>query len=70
MDKLNGWKTACGYDVYLEDGYITRAMKNDGHGMVAAWVYRKSKHGGWDIVDRITPAAFRAGFRRGTIRIF
>ena len=64
----DGWHTIQGKYVYVENGYIIRAMKNNN--TLPAYVYRSCRNGGWDIEEKITPAAFSAGFRRGTIEIF
>lgn len=67
----DGWHTICGCEIYVEDGFITRGVSADQNGnRVSARVFRSCKSGGWDKEDKITPAAFRAGFNRGTIRLF
>ena len=64
----DGWHEISGNTVYVEDGYIIRGMKQNGLGAVSAYIYRKCRNGnGWDREDKITPDAFRAGCRRGTI---
>lgn len=64
----DGWHLVEGHDVYVEDGYIVRAMKNGG--TLSARVYRYNRRfGTWDKEDKITPAAFRAGVKRGTIAV-
>lgn len=65
----DGWHTICGHDVYVEDGFIIRGIKQSGQDKLTAWVYRSAGHG-WSREDRITPDAFRAGWKRGTIRLF
>lgn len=65
----DGWHTIAGLSVYVEDGYIIRATKHDD--TLPAWVYRWSKfNNAWMKEDKITPAAFRSGVKRGTITIF
>lgn len=62
----DGWHVVAGCDVYTEDGYIVRATKNNGQ--QSASVYRHDgKTGEWYKEHKITPAAFRAGVKRGTI---
>lgn len=64
----NGWHTICGCSVYIEDGRIIRGMKNNDQ--LTAYVYRwDSGRGCWIRQDSITPAAFRAGIKRGTIQL-
>lgn len=62
----DGWHTICGYEVYVEDGYIMHGVTG-GWQSVTTWPYRACKHGGWDATGPITVDAFRAGVRRGTI---
>lgn len=68
MKKLSdGWHTICGRSVYVEDGYILRAMKaND---TLPASVYKKSPYGRWDKACPCTVSAFRSGHRRGTYAV-
>lgn len=64
----DGWHKICGWDVYVEGGYILRGIDTDRNGsQIPVYVYRTSRHGGYDREERITPAAFRAGLKRGTI---
>lgn len=60
-----GWHKVNGFDVYVEDGEVKRAIR-DG---VTAYPYRKSKYGGWDIDTHLTLDALRAGLARETIII-
>ena len=64
----DGWHTIMGYDVYVEDGKVLRGTKDKGQ--LPAYVYRACKRGGWELEYAVTVAAFRAGVRRGTIRMF
>ena len=77
----DGWHTVSGYRVYVEDGYIKRGLASDGQRPL--YVYRAclkrlplrygdsvSRVDGWDRVCHITPTAFRAGVRRGTIAMY
>lgn len=61
----DGWHTIIGYKVYIENGMIVRGLSDDSQRPI--YVYRKSRFGGYDKEDRITPDAFRAGVNRGTI---
>lgn len=63
----DGWHTVCGYRVYCEDGLVLRGVNLD-HTR-GTHVYRYKREGGWDREDRITVSAFRAGVRRGTIKM-
>lgn len=68
----DGWHTISGYRVYIEDGYITRGITDDGQDRL--YVYRACpslyRFDEWDRVYHITPDAFRAGVRRGTIDMY
>lgn len=59
----DGWHKVYGYDVYVEDGKVNRAISNG----VTAYPYRVSKYGGWDIDTHMTLDALRAGLSRGTM---
>lgn len=62
----NTWKKIYGYEVYVdENGRITHGMSNG----CTTYVYRVCRTGGYDKEDSITEAAFRAGVRRGTIKM-
>ena len=63
----DGWHTISGYKVYIEGGTIRRALSPDAQRPL--YVYRKSRRGGWDLEEKITPDAFRAGLRRETITL-
>ena len=63
----DGWHTIMGYDVYVEDGKVLRGTKDNGQ--LPAYVYRAGKRG-WELDCVVSVAAFRAGVRRGTIRMF
>ena len=61
----DGWHKVYGYDVYVEDGMVKRAITNG----VTAYPYRSSKNGGWDLDTYMSLDALRAGLSRGTIVI-
>lgn len=61
------WRKVCGYDCYVEGGKIIRALKDGG--TVPAYVYKKSKGGGWDNVTPCNVNTFRSGFHRGLYTI-
>jgi len=68
--EINGWKIAGGYEVYVEEGKVFRGIKSDHNGHdVPAYPYRQAKSGGWDLISGISLAAFRAGVRRGTMKL-
>ena len=64
----DGWNVIAGHDVFVEGGYIVRAMKNGGQQSASVYRYNR-RFGTWDKKDKITPAAFRAGVKRGTISV-
>lgn len=59
------WITACGENVFVEDGIVTHGER-DGR---PTYPYRRAnpRIGGWILAEGLTPAALRAGMRRGTI---
>ena len=61
----DGWHKVYGFDVYVENGIVNRAISNG----VTAYPYRASKYGGWDIDTYMTLDALRAGLSRGTMII-
>ena len=66
MDK---WTTISGYEIYVIDGKVKRAVKIDGSGeRVTAYVYRQ-RGKEWIKDEGSTPAAVRSGLKRGTIKI-
>ncbi len=66
---MEKWITISGYEVYVIDGKVKRAVKIDGSGgRVTAYIYRKVGDA-WRKEEEATPAAVRAGLKRGTIRI-
>lgn len=70
MEKItDGWRTVGGYDCWVEDGKVLRAVIEDADGRRTGYTYRADRvHGGWDRCT-VTVAALRAGLRRGTIVI-
>lgn len=62
----DGWHTIAGFNVYVEDGKIRRGTVGEGTDYRTAWPYRWNG-AGWTNCAGITPAAFRAGVRRGTV---
>lgn len=66
----DGWHVICGYDVYVENGFIVRGIKEDyNRSPVAAYPYRRCRRGGWD-QDNMSVDAFRSGVKRGTVCMF
>lgn len=64
----DGWHTIAGCSVYIENGRIIRGMKNND--TLTAYVYRWDRGASaWIRTDSISPAAFRAGIKRGTIQL-
>lgn len=65
----DGFRRVAGYLVQIEGGYITRVCTNEEKG---SWgvPYIPCKYGGWDnAYGELTPDAFRARVRRGTVSI-
>lgn len=74
----DGWHTLQGYCVFVQNGMIVRGVKSslrlvsmeDGYIYdLPAYVYRASRYGGYIREFEITPAAFVAGVKRGTIKL-
>lgn len=63
----DGWHKIYGYDVYIENNIVIRGTK--ANGTLPAYVYRACRAGGWDRDNSVTVNAFRAGVRRGTIKM-
>lgn len=64
----DGWHTIAGESVYVENGRIVRGTKNND--TLPAYVYRWDRGAGcWIKKGSISPAAFRAGIKRGTIQL-
>lgn len=63
----DGWHRLQGKDVYVENGKISRGCKHD---YTPAYIYRWNKQYRAYIREyNVTPAAFVAGLRRGTIAL-
>lgn len=69
MEKIkDGWHEIAGYIVFVENDKILRGLTADEQR--TTWCYRYNRRdGGWDAEDNITVGAFRAGVRRGTIKM-
>lgn len=64
----DGWHKIAGYSVFVESGYILRGMKKDD--TQTAYVYRwNDRNQAWSHESSISPDAFRAGLKRGTIAL-
>ena len=61
----NGWHIIAGSNVYVENGFVVRGLSKDS--LEPLFIYRISRRGGYDMEYKITPAAFRAGMKRGTV---
>ena len=63
-EPVTGWRKACGYDVWVEDGRVLRGIDNGR----TVYPYKTSKSGGW---DKGTPTieTLRAGLHRGSWRM-
>ena len=62
----DGWHKVSGFNVYVEDGYIIRGTLGKDTTYRTAYPYRSCKEG-WSREYKITPDAFRAGVKRGTV---
>lgn len=60
---LNGWFTIVSYDVYVDDGRVTHAMR-DGK-CYHPYIVNK-KYGGYDLDTTLSLSALRARLTRGT----
>ena len=67
----DGWHRIAGYNVLVENGKIIRGTLGEGTSNYrAAWPYRlDTKNLCWNNCAGITPAAFRAGVKRGTVTL-
>lgn len=68
----DGWHMVAGWEVYVEDGRILRGVMEDCNGSrVPCYPMRRDRRDArvWDR-ETLTPAAFRAGLARGTVRMF
>lgn len=65
----DGWHKVYGYDVYVLEGKVIRGTKRAG--TLPAYPYRHINGGKAWISDReMSLAAFAAGVKRGTVRLF
>ena len=65
----DGFRHVAGYLVQVEGGYITRVCTDEEQGKWGV-PYIPSKYGGLDnAYGELTPEAFRARIRRGTVSI-
>ena len=62
---FTGWKTICGYDCYLEDGYIVRLLDMN-HELRFLW---KPSGNGLDAIPRCSVSRFRNGLKTGNVVI-
>ena len=65
----DGWHKICGYEIFVLDNKLIRGVGNTGYYMTTTYPYRKAKEG-WDREYYMTVDAFKAGVRRGTVRMF
>lgn len=68
----NGWHCIGGCDVYVKNNIVLRGLKDGGRLPAYPYRYVKTRNGGpgWIREDLLTVAAFTAGVRRGTIKLF
>lgn len=70
----DGWHVFYGIDTYIENGKVHHGTVRDGLGYKAVFPYRYKKNinypnGAWVNAVGISVDAYRAGWRRGTIRM-
>ena len=65
----DGWHKIYGYEIFVLDNKLIRGVGNTGYYMTTTYPYRKAKEG-WDREYYMTVDAFRAGVRRGTVKMF
>ena len=68
MKIKDGWHVLMGYDVYVENSRVLYGVTSDGQQTI--YPFRSVRTGGWDNASGLTVDSFRAGIRRGTIRMF
>lgn len=68
----DGWHTLGGYMVYVEKDRVLRGVIGEYLGTKTAYPYRRDKRHKnlWDFCAGLTCNAFKAGVRRGTIKMF
>lgn len=65
----DGWHTINGYEVWVSDGIVHRGTISDRNGNpTSAYPYRAVKDG-WSREYKVSVDAFRAGAKRGTIKL-
>lgn len=67
----DGWHNIAGYNVFVEGDKITHGTLGEGtRNYRTAWPYRwDNKYNAWNNCTGLTVAAFRAGVKRGTIKL-
>ncbi len=60
-----GWHDIAGYHVYVEGNKVVRGLSDDRQ--LAVYPYRDNPHGGYDLDQNMSPDAFRAAVKRGTV---
>lgn len=66
----DGWHEIRDCEVYVEDGYVIRAIKSDPYGgLLPAAPYKRTGHGWVNMCRKVTLDTLRSGIRRGSYRI-
>ena len=65
----DGWHTICGNRILVQDGFIRYGVEGEGFAFRMSYACRYLKHIGWVRTVNLTPAAFRSGIKRGTIKM-
>lgn len=66
----DGWHSVHGTEVYTEDGKVVRGVKRDGANATVTYPYHYEGSAVWVNCSGITLAAFRSGYKRGTVDMF
>ena len=68
----DGWHSLGGYMVYVEKDRVLRGVIGEYLGTKTAYPHRRDKRRKnlWDCCAGLTCNAFKAGVRRGTIKLF
>lgn len=68
----DGWHFCYGYKVWVENNKVLRGLDGEYLGVHTVYPYRRDrKHKNlWDCIVGVTYQAFKAGVKRGTIKMF
>lgn len=68
----DGWHTCYGYRIYTEGNKVLRGVEGEYLGTHTVYPYRRDRNHRnlWDCIAGCTYQAFKAGVKRGTIKMF